>query len=85
MIRLLTERGEIIKNEEWPKLKKIDDKINHQKDEHLDKFVTPTSVFVTFECEEGVNRALNFDSSVETDSHISHLRELMPRSSTSGE
>jgi hypothetical protein len=55
-------------------LKQINEKINHEKDEHLDRFVTPTTVFVTFECEEGVNRALNWDASIGTDPNFHHLR-----------
>jgi hypothetical protein len=51
------------------------DKLNQEKNEHLDRLVTPTSVFITFECEEGVNRAKNFDAGVETDpDHLNHLR-----------
>lgn len=71
--------------EKWDKLKKIDIDINKAKDKNFEAFVTPTSVFVTFENEEGVNRAKNFDAGVETEpERLKHLRQLMPRSSESG-
>jgi len=32
------------------------------KSENFESLTTPVSVFMTFECEEGVNRALSLDS-----------------------
>jgi len=36
----------------------MDARINQLKNEYLDELTTPCSVFMTFENEEGVNRAL---------------------------
>ena len=52
IIELLKERGELIKNEEWDEMEKIDSKINEIKNNHLVDLMTPCSVFMTFENEE---------------------------------
>ena len=36
--------------------------------------MTPCSVFMTFENEEGVTRALKFDEAVDADDSLSHLK-----------
>mmetsp|Transcript_41367 Transcript_41367/g.54398 ORF Transcript_41367/g.54398 Transcript_41367/m.54398 type:complete len:130 (-) Transcript_41367:1714-2103(-) len=36
--------------------------------------MTPVSVFMTFQCEEGVNRALSYSEAIEADDSLSHLR-----------
>jgi hypothetical protein len=85
LISLLSKRGDIIKNERWKEMPEIERKINHQKDEHLDNFAIPASIFITFENEEGINRAKDFEEGISTDpDNLSVLRKLMPRSSTSG-
>lgn len=38
---------------------KMDEAINKLKNDRLDEITTPCSVFMTFESEEGVNRALD--------------------------
>lgn len=45
-------------------MKEIDAKINKLKNDHLEDLTTPCSVFMTFENEEGVNRALNYNESI---------------------
>lgn len=52
----------------------IDQKINAHKQESLVRIMTPCSVFMTFENEEGVNRALSYDEAVEADENLSHLK-----------
>ena len=61
MINLLRERGTLIKTEKWDKLKEIETKINLEKAKIMDDLVRPCSVFMTFESEEGYNRAINYN------------------------
>lgn len=61
VINLLKERGEIIKNENWDEMERIDASINDHKNASLEDLMTPCAVFMTFENEEGVNRAVNFN------------------------
>lgn len=60
LIKMLKERGECIKSEEWKQVDKINEEIDHLKSEHLHKLTTPLSAFVTFESEEGYMRATKF-------------------------
>lgn len=57
----------MIKTEKWDKVDEINDKIDDDlKDEDLlNRLQTPCSVFVTFETEEGLNRALLVNKHVE--------------------
>lgn len=73
VINLLKERGEIIKNENWDEMEKIDAKINDLKNACLEDLMTPCAVFMTFENEEGVNRAVNFNQTIETDADYEDL------------
>ena len=73
IIDLLRQRGEAIMNEKWDKQAKIEAKINELKGAEFDRLVTPCSVFLTFESEEGVNRALNMDKTIETHEELQHL------------
>jgi hypothetical protein len=58
LLKLLRTRGTYIKNLDWDNLKKIDEEIQTCKTEKYQDFMTPVSVFITFESEEGYNRAL---------------------------
>jgi len=58
LIKLLKERGELIRAEDWKKVQKIETEINELKEKKLEKLKTPISAFVTFESEEGQCRAL---------------------------
>ena len=51
----------------------IDSRINQFKDENIKQMVTPCSIFMTFENEEGVNRAINYNESIEADENFAHL------------
>ena len=42
----------------------IDEKINDYKNNNLLFMTTPCSVFMTFETEEGLNRALKYDEAI---------------------
>ena len=45
-------------------MRKVDQEINKVKNTNLEDFTTPCSIFMSFECEEGVNRALQFNKTV---------------------
>ena len=75
IIHLLKERGDIIKSEKWTKMADIDNKINEFKDEKFMKLISPCSIFMTFECEEVVNRALSYYEAIEThEEELGHLK-----------
>ena len=73
VIHLLSERGQIIKDERWGDMKEIDRKINELKNRDLEKLTTPCSVFMTFENEEGINRALNYESAIQADARLNDI------------
>ena len=77
IINLLKERGDIIKNERWKDMGPVDENINKIKKEKIDDLMTPVAVFMTFECEEGVNRAMAFNEIVDKDESLSHLRKWL--------
>ena len=60
MIKLLKKRGFSIKNQEWDEVKNIENEIIKLKNEKFDWLTRPRSAFITFESEEGFNRALLF-------------------------
>jgi len=70
IINMLRERGAAIKAEKWDEQRKIEQKINDLKNEKFDELITPCSVFMTFEDEEGVNRALNYNESIKEDTDL---------------
>ena len=74
IINLLRERGTAIKREQWDKQRELEVKINELKNAEFDKLITPCSVFMTFDNEEGYNRALNMDKAIEDDSRLEHLK-----------
>jgi hypothetical protein len=63
IINLLRKRGNFIKTEKWEKVDQINDKLDDslKKPKLLDELQHPCGVFLTFESEEGVNRALHFN------------------------
>lgn len=67
IINLLKERGTAIRCEKWDQQRALEDEINRVKSEKFEELITPCSVFMTFETEEGVNRALNYDEAIEGD------------------
>ena len=54
MIRILTDRGITIKNNDWKELKEVNERLDAIKTENYQDFIQPMSAFVTFESEEGV-------------------------------
>lgn len=73
VIHLLRERGNCIKSEDWKSMQKVDKKINDIKNSQLEDFTTPCSIFMSFELEEGVNRALQMDNMCRNDPQLAHL------------
>lgn len=64
---MLTERGELIKKEKWDDLDKANEEIADQikKKPLLDQLQTPCSVFITWETEEALSRALTWSDNKE--------------------
>lgn len=68
LIRWLRHRGKFIRNEDWYGLDSMNLFIQNRLKEDqtlLDKLQRPCSVFVTFQQEEGYQRALNYNNVVE--------------------
>ena len=68
VINWLKQRGKAIKFENWDKLDEINETIrmNLKKDSVLlDQLQRPCAIFVTFQSEEGYNRALKYNECVE--------------------
>ena len=55
----------------------IDQKINHHKNENFSNIVNPCSIFMTFENEEGVNRALSYDEAIEADDSLEDMKKWL--------
>ena len=77
IINLLRARGAAIKGENWAEQRKIEEQINVLKNNELDTLVSPCSVFMTFESEEGVNRALGYHEAVEADENLADLKKWL--------
>ena len=58
LIHLLRKRGAAIKADKFDDMRKIDAEINDYKNKNLDGCTRPCSVFMTFENEEGYQRAI---------------------------
>ena len=65
LIGLLRERGSYIIADNWNKMREVDAKINELKESDLEKWCTPVSVFITFQLEEGLQRALKMEELLE--------------------
>jgi hypothetical protein len=65
LINLLKQRGAAIKYEKFDKMREINKNIDDLKSKNLDKYTRPVSAFLTFENEEGLNRCLNYNETVE--------------------
>ena len=67
VIRWLQERGSYIQYEKWDDAQEVNDEIANTittDGELLDLLQTPCAIFVTFENEEGYNRALKLNQQV---------------------
>ena len=76
VINLLRERGEYIMNEKWAKVDEISEKINELKKNPKDfeELTTPCSVFMTFETEEGYERAKQMETAINENPNLERLR-----------
>jgi hypothetical protein len=77
VIKLLRERGTAIKTEQWDKQTEVEKKINELKGEKLSELTTPCSLFLTFENEEGIARALKYDEAVEADPGLADCKHWL--------
>ena len=68
LITMLKKRGAAITADKFDEMRKIDAQINDYKNANLDKCTRPCSVFMTFESEEGYQRARQFDEIVKNSS-----------------
>lgn len=59
MLKLLSKRGTLVTQAKFEKLKEIDDKINQLKEHQREKLCRPVAAFITFETQEGYERACN--------------------------
>lgn len=75
MITMLKKRGNLIKQEKWKELVKINSEMNKFLVANRHKFITPCSVFMTFADEEGYNRCCNFGDTI-NDSDANTVRRL---------
>ena len=64
IIDLLRQRGDAIKAEDWEQQRKLESDINELKNRDFKRLITPCSIFMTFENEEGVNRALSYNEKI---------------------
>lgn len=76
LIELLKQRGAAITADNFDGMRELDKKINDLKKEKLSKFSTPVSCFMTFENEEGAQRAKKFEEATleEENAQLKHLR-----------
>ena len=59
LIKLLRKRGAAITADKFDTMRKLDEQINELKNTQFDALTRPVSVFMTFETEEGYQRAMN--------------------------
>jgi len=74
MIHLLRERGAAIKTEKWALQAEIEEKINNMKNEKFQELTTPCSIFMTFENEEGYQRACKYEETVEENADLADIK-----------
>ena len=61
LMKLLMERGKYIISEEQDKEDELDEKIDNLKNDERESFIVPVTAFITFETQEGYERALRFE------------------------
>lgn len=76
---MLKKRGTFIKTEKWDKVDAINDKIDDslKNEKLLNELQTPCSVFLTFESEEGHNRAVEYNDAVKSGELPRHYRKIL--------
>jgi hypothetical protein len=76
LINLLKQRGLAIKFEKFDLMRKINKQIDELKSEGIEQYTRPVSAFLTFENEEGLNRCLNYNETVE-DPKYDHYKHML--------
>lgn len=56
-------------------MRKIDEGINEAKAKNFEKWSTPVSVFITFQLEEGYQRAINMENTIKDSADLAYLNE----------
>ena len=76
IIQLLRKRGSLIQEEKWEKVDAVSDEINELKKDpkEFEELTTPCSVFMSFESEEGYERAKGLDTAIKNDSSLEKLK-----------
>lgn len=77
LITMLRTRGSAIKNELYDDMRKSDKEINEYVQGNLKTIARPVTAFITFENEEGLNRALNYHEAVDKDPTKQDLKTLL--------
>lgn len=77
LINLLRQRGTFIKFEKYDKMREVDEKINEFKKANHEDVSRPVTAFLTFENEEGFNRAKNYNEAVLNDENFAEYRTLL--------
>jgi len=76
LINLLKLRGSAIKFEKFDKMRSINKQIDDLKSSNLNKYIRPVSAFLSFENEEGLNRCLNYNETVQEE-EFKHFRTIL--------
>lgn len=76
VINLLKERGSYIKSQKYDKMREMDAKIDQYIRDHMKDCARPVSCFLTFENEEGLNRAKNYNETVQKDDQFADIRKF---------
>jgi hypothetical protein len=76
---MLKKRGNFIKAEKWEKVDEINDKIDNslKNEKLLNELQTPCSVFMTFESEEGYNRAIGYNVATKNGELPRHYSKIL--------
>jgi hypothetical protein len=79
LINYLRQRGTYIKFENYDKMREINSKIDELTGDqhHLAKLNRPVTAFLTFENEEGINRAKNYSETVSADFRFENLKTML--------
>lgn len=78
VINLLRQRGVFIKYENYDKMREVNDKIDDLKSnsDKLKALNRPVTAFLTFENEEGINRAKGYTDAIENDPAFASFKTL---------
>lgn len=79
LINLLRVRGAHIKFERYDKMREVNNKIDELKSnpETLKALNRPVTAFLTFENEEGINRAKAYNDTVNNEPQFEHMKTFL--------